>query len=204
MKKPSIQRSKTKSEMNTARLPSISAEAALSFLKDTKGAVTWSVSDLAATLKSSRTDAEQAVALLAAQGYAQAAPEGEWMTTPAGESVAGAKLPRFSRESVEQAVESLKGRINRANKDSKVTFRITDAIAFGDFLLKERTRVQGADVGIGLVQRGEASGERRSAFSAKAESQFLRQLRGRAGFLHIRPYANWMRRRSHRDLLEIT
>jgi hypothetical protein len=49
--------------------PSIPAEAALSFLKDTKGTVTWSVRDLAGTLKISRRDAEQVIALLAAQGY---------------------------------------------------------------------------------------------------------------------------------------
>jgi len=67
-KKLSIQRPTTKNEINTATQPSISAEAALSFLKDTKGAVTWSVSDLAATLKISRADAQQVVALLAAQG----------------------------------------------------------------------------------------------------------------------------------------
>jgi hypothetical protein len=200
-KKLSIQRPTTRNEINAATQPSISADAALSFLKDTKGAVTWSVSDLAATLKISRTDAERVVALLAAQGYVQPAHQGEWMTTPAGESVSGAKLPRFSQESVEQAVKSLKERINRANRDSKITFRITDAVVFGDFLLKDRTRVQAADVGIGLVQRGEASGDPRSAFSAKAERQFLKQLRGRAALLHIRPYANWMRKRSHLDLL---
>jgi hypothetical protein len=49
------------------------------------------------------------MALLAAQGYVQrASGTDEWMTTPAGESVSGAKPPRFTRESVEQAVESLK------------------------------------------------------------------------------------------------
>jgi len=43
--------------------------------------------------------------VLEAQGYVQRARgTGEWMTTPAGESVAGAKPPRFARESVEQAV----------------------------------------------------------------------------------------------------
>jgi hypothetical protein len=46
---------------NTPR-SSIPAEAALSFLKDTKGVVTWSVSDLADTLKmppaSSHCDAQ--------------------------------------------------------------------------------------------------------------------------------------------------
>jgi hypothetical protein len=49
------------------------------------------------------------------------------MTTPAGESVSGAKSPRFTRENVERAVESLKERIKQLNKDAKAAFRITDA-----------------------------------------------------------------------------
>lgn len=49
-------------------LPSIPAEAALSFLKDTKGALIWSVPDLADTLKIGRRDAEQVIALLAPAG----------------------------------------------------------------------------------------------------------------------------------------
>jgi hypothetical protein len=181
--------------------PPISAEAALSFLKDTKGAVTWSVRDLADTLKIGRRDAEQVIALLAAQGYVQqASGTDEWMTTPAGESVSGAKPPRFTRESVEQAIESLKERIKQVNKDSKAAFKITDAVAFGDFLLKDHGRVQAADVGIGLTPRGEAASEPRSASSAKAERQFLRQLRGRTALLHVRPYGSWMSKRSSVNL----
>src|SRR5438270_7031549 len=98
-------------------LPAISADAALSFLKDTKGALSWTARDLANTLKISHTEAEQALALLEAQGYVQpvrgvgpvrskgparnragrkgAAAHGEqqWVTTPAGETVSGAKSP---------------------------------------------------------------------------------------------------------------
>ena len=134
--------------------PSIPAEAALSFLKDTKGTTTWSVRDLADTLKITLRDAGQVIALLAAQGYVQSASTDEWKTTPSGESVSGAKHPRFKPESVEQAIESLKERIKQVNKDPKAVFRVTDAVAFGDFLLKEHTRVQAAEVGIGLVGRG--------------------------------------------------
>src|ERR1700730_13537033 len=95
-----------------AKHPSIPAEAALSFLKDTKGAVTWSIRDLTNTLKISRRDAEQAVELLEAQGYVQReAGTDEWITTLAGETVSGAKTPRFARESVEEAVDALKERI---------------------------------------------------------------------------------------------
>jgi hypothetical protein len=187
---------------HAAPLPSIPAEAALSFLKDTKGATTWSVRDLTDVLKISRRDAEQVIAVLGAQGYVQRASRtDEWTTTPSGESVSGAKPPRFTRESVEQAVESLKERIKLINQDLKATFRITNAIAFGDFLLKERTRVQAADVAIGLTPRGEAGGDPGSVPVARAERQFLSQLRGRTALLHVRPYADWMSKRSNRNLL---
>jgi DNA-binding transcriptional MocR family regulator len=191
------------SQFNRATsLPSIPAEAARSFLKDTKGVTTWSVRDLTEALKIGRGAAEQIIALLAAQGYVQSASGTDgWMTTPSGESVSGAKPPRFTRESVEQAVESVKERIKQVNQDSKAAFRITDAVAFGDFLLKERTRVQAADVAIGLTPRGEAGGDPGSVPVARAERQFLRQLRGRTALLHVRPYANWMSKRSHRNLL---
>src|ERR1700719_1384352 len=90
--------------------PTFAAEAALSFLKDNKGALTWATRDLADTLKIQRREAEQALALLEAQGYVHAArgAKGQWITTPAGETVSGAKAPRFSRESVEQSLAELK------------------------------------------------------------------------------------------------
>jgi hypothetical protein len=123
------------------------------------------------------------------------------MTTPAGETVSGAKTPRFTRESVEKAVEALKDRIKRSNDDRTSPFRITNAMVFGDFLLKHRPRVQAADVGIFLKRRSEADEGPRSATDAKAERAFLRQLRGRMALLNIKPYAEWMSRRSHLGLL---
>jgi hypothetical protein len=181
---------------------SVPAEAALSFLKDTKGIVTWSARDLADALRISHRDAQQILPFLEAQGYVQRAKaKEEWMTTPAGESVSGAKAPHFARESVEQAVAALKDRIKRASEDRKSPFKITDAVAFGDFLLKDRPRIQAADVGIGLARRGDTAGATRSATVAKAEGAFLRQLRGRTGLLNLKPYAEWMKKRSHLDLL---
>jgi hypothetical protein len=100
----------------------------------------------------------------------------EWITRPAGESVSGAKTPRFTRESVEQAVAALKDRIKRSNGDRVSAFRITDAVASGDFLLKDRPRGQAADVGIGLE-------ELRSASDAKAERSFLRSKRSHLDLL---------------------
>src|SRR3984893_8966525 len=162
-------------------LPSVPAEAALSFLKDTKGALVWSARDLADTLKINRPEAEQILAFLQAQGYAQPARSeqvderesarsaDQWITTPAGETVSGAKPPRFTRESIEQALAALKGRIKQSNQDPQAPFRITDAIAFGDFLLPDRARVQSAEVGIRLKRpddlrrRSDCATEPRSA-----------------------------------------
>jgi DNA-binding transcriptional MocR family regulator len=204
-------------------LPSLPAEAALSFLKDTKGALTWSTRDLSATLNIDRREAEQALALLQAQGYVQPASKkessrgsdhsrsGQWLTTPAGETVSAAKPPRFTRESVEQALAALKERIQQTNKDRQSPFRIAEAVAFGDFLLPDRARVQSADVGIRLLRREDAlrrisaapapAAEPRSAADAQAERNFLRQLRAKSAHLNLRPYAAWMRRRTHRAFL---
>jgi hypothetical protein len=202
------------SQRQRPALPSLPAVAALSFLKDTKGTLAWSIRDLADTLKITRAEAQQALALLQAQGYVQPARRcepahqkgvarsaGQWMTTPAGETVSGAKPPRFARESMEQALAALKDRVKQSNKNPQAPFRITGAVAFGDFLLPDRARVQSADVGIRLVRRGASSSEPRSASDAQGERKFLRDLRARSALLTIRPYADWMRHRSHRDLL---
>jgi DNA-binding transcriptional MocR family regulator len=189
--------------------PTIVAEAALSFLKDTKGALTWTPRDLAESLKISRREAEQALPLLEAQGYVQPArgKKGEWITTPAGETVSGAKAPRFSRESVEKSLAELKNRIQQNNKNRQAPFRIADAVAFGDFLLPDRARVQSADVGVRLVRRQDpplknnSGNATHSASDAQAERKFLRELRAKSAHLNLRPYADWMRHRSHRDLV---
>src|SRR5260370_7750944 len=88
---------------------------------------------------------EEALALLQGQGYVQAARQkgsahsaGQWITTPAGETVSGAKPPRFTRASVDQALAALKNRIKQSNKDPRIPYRVTDALAFGDFLLPDR------------------------------------------------------------------
>ena len=189
-------------------LPSLSAEAALSFLKDTKGTLTWSLRELVEALKINRREADQVLALLQAQGYVQPAHQkgsarnaDEWITTLAGEIVSGAKRPRFTRERVEEALAALKDRIKHSNKNLQEPFRIADAVAFGDFLLLDRARVQSADVGIRLARRGASPSEPRSASDAQAERKFLRDLRAKSALLTLRPYVDWMRHRSHRDLL---
>jgi hypothetical protein len=212
-------------------LPSLPAEAALSFLKDTKGTLTWSSHDLAETLKIPGREADQVLAFLQAQGYAQpassqAGSKYQWLTTLAGETVSGAKPPRFTRDRVEQALADLQARIQENNKDPKSPFLVTSAVAFGDFLLSDRARVQAADVGITLAERrspphkiggiirnrhaklakaGPQSAAPqptpRSATEAQAERAFFRSLRAKSALLSLRPYADWMRRRSHRQLL---
>ena len=207
-------------------LPSLPAEAALSFLKDTKGALTWSARHLSESLNINRQEAERVLAVLQAQGYAQPASassnsKDQWLTTPAGEAVSGAKPPRFTREHIEQALADLQTRIQQNNKDPRSPFRVTTAVAFGDFLLRDRSRVQAADVGITL-SRGQAPpargdhtkaaksrprvrstqpAEPRSASDAQEERALLRQLRAKSALLSLRTYADWMRLRSHRKLL---
>jgi hypothetical protein len=101
---------------------------------------------------------------------------------------------------VEQAVAALKERIAEVNKNAKAPFTIAKAVAFGDFLRRDRARAQAADAGIELTRRGQAAGEARSASEAAAEHAFLRELRGRTALLHVRPYAEWMSARSHMKL----
>jgi hypothetical protein len=220
------------SQPRSPALPSLPAEAALSFLKDTKGTLTWSARDLADSLKISPREAAQVLSVLRAQGYAHpASTKDQWLTTPAGETVSRAKPPRFTRERVEQALADLQARIQQNNKDPNSSFRITAAIAFGDFLLPNRARVQAADVGIILARREapanptrsrrpaasssigqkvgnsanpapstNPSAEPRSYSEAQAERNFLRQLRAKSALLTLRPYADWMRLRSHRSV----
>ena len=58
----------------------------------------------------------------------------EWVTTTAGEDVAGARPPRFSPEKVEEALAELRERIKAVNLNSKSPYKITEAVVFGDFL----------------------------------------------------------------------
>ena len=174
------------------------------FFRDTKGSVSWSLRDLSQTLNISREEAERVVALLQMQGYVQpeAHKSGEWITTPSGETVSGAKTPRFDRATVEAALTSLKQRIEETNKDRAAKFQITRAVAFGDFLAKDRARVQAADVGIDAAQRSQARALTRSLcrippVEAREEQEFLRQLRGRSALINLKMYSEWMGTRTH-------
>jgi hypothetical protein len=204
---PSASKSPSPSR-ESAKRANLSAEAALSFLRDTKGSLSWSLSDLSRTLKVPREEAERAAALLQMQGYIQpeSGKSGEWITTPSGETVSGAKTPRFDRETVEAALTSLKERIENTNRDRAAKFWITRAVAFGDFLGEDRARVQAADVGIELSRRdhnrhADAASVVRSAADAREEQRFLREIRGRSSLINLKSYADWMGTRTHRNLL---
>ena len=94
----------------------------------------------------------------------------------------------------------MKQRIAAARKDFKSPFKITAAVAFGDFL-GEQPRVQAPDIGIELVPRKGGASDKVSATENKARGAFLKQLRGKSTPLNVQPYQEWMGKRAHQRLL---
>ena len=80
----------SRDSISTDTAVALVAEAALNFLKETKGVVSWTISDVVKSLNISRAEAENVVALLEAQGYAQRSGT-DWITTSAGENRVGRK-----------------------------------------------------------------------------------------------------------------
>jgi hypothetical protein len=197
MKKPSKQPAKN-SRARVGAIPAVPIEAVFSFLRGTKGTSSWTKQDFAGTLKISAADAAKILPVIQMQGYIHPYHD-EWVTTTAGEDVSGARPPRFSPEKVEEALTELRGRITAVNKDSKSAYKITEAVAFGDFLV-QKARVQAAEVGICLEPRKAKRGESPAKQHA-GERAFLRQLRAKAATVNILPYAEWMSVRTHRRLL---
>lgn len=178
----------------------------MSFLKDTRGALTWTTAAMARELGIGVPEAKRVLAVMQLQGYVKRnSATDQWITTLAGETVSGSKKPRFTSENVEQALEDLRERIKNANKDSGAEFKVSDAVAFGDFLedsVGHGARAQAADVGIQLVRRkADAGADRSSAREREARKAFLKELRGNATMLHVREYEEWMSARSHQKLL---
>jgi hypothetical protein len=185
---------------NRVAQPKISAAAAFSFLKETKGIIAWSLKDLSKSLNISASDATHVAAAFEMQGYIKPH-EGDhqWITTLAGETVSGAKSPRYTPETIENALTALRNRIKLVNQDSKSPYKIKDTVAFGDFL-SNQVRVQAADVGVCLVRKKSGSAEH-SKKEQIAQQQFLKQLRARSPMLNLKPYEEWMSLRTHRRLL---
>ena len=179
----------------------VPAAEALSFLKEFKGAATWTDRDLAKSLNISMPEAKQVLAVMELQGYVEpAGTSKKWRTTDEGDLVSGAKSPRFTRDAVEQALSALHDHIQVINEDTNAAYKVTDAVAFGDFL-SDRSRLQAAAVGIRLVPRKSGTTETETAREHAAEEAFLKQLRGKIASLHIQPYEEWMSARSHRKML---
>jgi hypothetical protein len=192
---------KSKTKRGTTIMPAVPAAAVMSFLKDTRGSVTWSPRDLAETLGIASAEATRVLTIVEMQGYVKPTQGGkEWLTTSAGETVSGSKLPHFTRERIETALAALKQRIAAARKDFKSPFRITAAVAFGDFL-GDRPRVQAPDVGIEFERRKSDDTARGSATESKERTAFLKQLRGKNTPLKLQSYQAWMSKRSHLKLL---
>jgi DNA-binding MarR family transcriptional regulator len=182
-------------------MPSVPAAAVMSFLKDTRGLLTWTTRDLAETLDIPTSEAARVITIMEMQGYVKAAQGArEFFTTPAGQTVSGSKLPHYTTERVAAALTALKERIAAARKDFKSPFKISAAVAFGDFL-SDRPRVQAPDVGIELLKRKSDAGARTSATEAKARLAFLKQLRGKNTPLTVQLYQEWMGKRSHQNIL---
>ena len=174
-------------------MPNIPVAAVFSFLKDKRGALSWTLRDLTQTLNISEQEARGVLAILKLQGYVSETSDNELLTTASGEIVSGSKPPRFTHEGVDGAVAELFDRILATNSDRNADFKITQAVAFGDFL-SGRANCQAADVGIELTPREPASGRDQINY-------FLKQLRGMSQFLNIKPFEPWMSKRSHRRLL---
>jgi hypothetical protein len=186
---------------STAPARNLAAAELLSFLKQTRVTVPWTERDLAKTLNIGVNEARQALAIMQFEGYvASAGGPGKWRTTPEGESVSGSKPPRFTRESVDKALSDLSERIRDANSDPNALYKITDAVAFGDFLA-DPPRVQSTNVGIRLILRNDDPQQTESARDKTAKSTFLKQLRGKGSLVRLQRYEPWMSARSHRNLL---
>lgn len=172
-------------------MPDISMEAVLSFIKETRGDLTWTVNTITETLKISRAEAEKVLPILDLQGCIKQTGKREWMTTINGEAVSGSKVPHFSSQRVSKALSDLEDRIQAANKEHDFPFRITEAVAFGDFL-HSKPLAQAADVGIRLTPRHSSAGD---------EREFLKKLRARNTAIQLVEYKPWMSRRLHHNLL---
>lgn len=187
------QKKAKKSKSSQAEL---SRDAVFSFLKDTRGMLSWTARDLAKALNVTLAQANEALPILEMQGYVKRSGGDEWLTTIAGEEVSSSVAPRFKKEAVEQALKKLQERIRKLNADRAAEESIARAVAYGDFL-SERGRVQAADVGIEIKARGMAQQEK----TPRPSKELLTSLRAKSQMLHLHSFEPWMAQRSHRKLI---
>ncbi|HTU48496.1 MAG TPA: hypothetical protein VMF91_25770 [Bryobacteraceae bacterium] len=96
----------------------------LSFLKQTRGIQTWTEKDLAKALKIGLSVAKEATAVLQLQGYIEpVGSTGKWRITQQGDLVSGTKPARFTRQSVEQALNELRDRIQGVSEDPNADYK---------------------------------------------------------------------------------
>jgi hypothetical protein len=156
---------------------------------------------MAETLTITASEAANIISILQLQGCVQPnRDEPGWMTIPAGEEVSGSTMPRYTRKSVDQALSELTDRINKINEDPHSVFKVTGAIAFGDFLSK-RPRVQAVDVRVALSARTDQRKRTRDVKVKTDASAFLIMLKNKSSLLKLRLYEPWMSQRSHRKIV---
>jgi hypothetical protein len=135
------------------------------------------------------------------QGYVKPALDNQgWLTTTAGEDVSGSKMPRYKLSSVNEALAVLEKTIKSINQDRHAAFHVSDAVAYGDFLLG-RSMVQAADVGIRLVPAKGKPDIPDEHSRSRQNLDFLKQLRGKTPRIQLHLYEPWMIVRSHRRLV---
>ena len=182
----------------------------MSFLKETRGLLIWTIKDLQKSLLIGAAQAREVIAAFELQGYIkQAENPHEWLTTIHGETISGSKAPRFNREAVEKSLAALRERIKFINKDARSPYKIAQAVAFGDFL-HGAAQAQAVDVGILLEGRDSSAkhagaGKRDNAekgIREKDRGAFLKDLRARDLKVSLLPYEPWMSERSHLNLLD--
>jgi hypothetical protein len=179
--------------------PSTPLPAVLSFLKDTRGVVSWSAKEMTECLGIGAREAAQILAVMEMQGYVKQAEDNEWLTTPAGEVLSGSRPPRFSADAVTKALSAIEERLSAVNKDKQARYTVSKAVAFGDFL-SGRARVQAADVAVLLKPR--KAGAESGSEEKSARQKFLKDLRGRTVAIQLREYEEWMTQRKYRKVME--
>src|ERR1041384_583836 len=93
--------------------PKVPVTAVFSFLKDTRGAVTWTADDLARTLKVKKHEAEKVLSVLELQGYVHRSGEDEWLT--ADDLARTLKVKKHEAEKVLSVLE-LQGYVHRSGE----------------------------------------------------------------------------------------
>jgi hypothetical protein len=180
-----------------AAMPTVPIEEVMSFLKETRGVVSWTIAEIVDALKIGEAEAKRIVQILELQGYVKQQHDSDdaaqWLTTLSGESVSGSAAPRFTSDRVKKGLAALADRIRAINRDQHASLGITQAVAFGDFL-STRTRVQAADVGVRMESKPRTGKKKDPSHS---EGDFLKQLKAGSALVNVQIYRPWMSKRSH-------